>query len=364
MSVTPQPISTPPAPVLPTESVCVLGAGSWGTTLAIMMARQGRVVRLWDRNPSRVSSMHDSRENQRYLPAIPFPDSLSVTADLASALPNSSLVVLAVPVQATRDFMQSVVPLLPPHAALVLVAKGLEVGSGKRVSEVVAELLPARRRRDLVVLSGPNLAGEIVRDLPAASVLAARHRPAAQLAQRLLTTPRFRLYLSTDVIGVELGGALKNVMAVVAGLADGLGYGDNGKASIMTRGLAEIARLGVAAGARHSTFAGLSGLGDLMATCASPLSRNHRLGQALGRGESLVEIQAQMTSVAEGISTTRAARHLARRYEVEMPITEQLYAVLFEGKSPHTAVDDLLARAVRDEQPDLQNSDVDGARQG
>lgn len=329
--------------------LAVIGAGSWGSTLAVIYARAGLDVALWDRDPARVETMQRHRENARYLPGVALPDGLCVTTDLADAARERDLVVLAVPAQAARGMATQLCPHLSPDCVTVIAAKGLELGSGRRMTEVVAESLKPRQRRGVAVLSGPNLAGEIVRELPAAAVVAARHRPTAVLAQRALSTHRFRLYLSTDVIGVELGGALKNVMALVAGLADGLGYGDNGKASIMTRGLAEIARLGVAVGARQATFAGLSGLGDLVATCASPLSRNHRVGYELGRGRALAEIQAEMTSVAEGVTTTRAARDLAHRYGVDMPIVEQVYAVLFEGKSPHAAVDDLLSRVARDE---------------
>jgi len=331
------------------ESLSVAGAGSWGTTLAVIYARAGRDVTLWDRDEGRAQEMREARENARYLPGVPLPDAIGVTADLADAVRDRPLVVLAVPAQATRQVATELCPRLAPDAVVVIAAKGLEVGSGKRMTEVVAESLRPRQRRGIAVLSGPNLAGEIVRELPAASVVAARYRPSAVLAQRLLATPRFRLYISADVIGVELGGALKNVMALVAGLADGLGYGDNGKASIMTRGLAEIARLGVAAGARQATFAGLSGLGDLIATCSSPLSRNYHVGYELGRGRTLDEVRGEMSSVAEGVTTTRAALELAARYGVELPIVAQVGAVLFEGKNPHDAVTELLTRAARDE---------------
>src|SRR5919204_5873633 len=263
--------------------LAVIGAGNWGTTLAVVYARLGNDVVLWDRNPERVRAMHESRENARYLPAVLLPEALCVTSDLAAAVHDRALIVLAVPAQAVRVMARQLRPYLPSgsrqgtETIVVIAAKGLELGTGLRMSEVVAQSLQPRQRRHVAVLSGPNLAGEIVRGLP------------------------------------------------------------------------EIARLGVAAGARQATFAGLSGLGDLIATCASPLSRNHYVGYELGRGRSLAEIQAGMSSVAEGITTTRAALELARRYGVEMPITEQLHAVLFAGKSPHAAVDDLLARAVRDE---------------
>ncbi len=332
-----------------TDSLTVIGAGSWGTTLAVIYARAGRDVALWDRDAARAQEMARARENARYLPGVSLPAGIQVASDLGEAARDRAVVVLAVPAQAVRQVATALCPYLAPDAVVVLAAKGLEVGSGKRVTEVAGECLRPRQRRGVAVLSGPNLAGEIVRELPAASVVAARHRPSAVLAQRLLATPRFRLYISADVIGVELGGALKNVMALVAGLADGLGYGDNGKASIMTRGLAEIARLGMAAGARQATFAGLSGLGDLIATCSSPLSRNYHVGYELGQGRTLDEIRGAMSSVAEGVTTTRAAMALAARYGVEMPIVTQVGAVLFEGKSPHDAVTELLTRAARDE---------------
>lgn len=331
------------------ERLAVVGAGSWGTTLALIYARQGRDVTLWDHDGARAVAMQQSRENTRYLPGVTLPETLRVTSDLAEALRERPLAILAVPAQATRGLTEQAARHLAGEVVVVIAAKGLEIGTGRRMSQVVAESLRPPQRRGIAVLSGPNLAGEIARGLPAAAVVAARHRPSAVLAQRLLSTPRFRIYVSSDVIGVELGGALKNVMALVAGLADGLGYGDNGKASIMTRGLAEITRLGAAVGARQATFAGLSGLGDLVATCASSLSRNHRVGFALARGRTLAEIQAEMGQVAEGVATARAARTLARRYGVEMPIVEQVYAMLFEGKSPHAAVDELLARAARNE---------------
>ncbi len=338
-----------PGKMIDSLPITVIGAGNWGATLAVLYARAGHDVLLWDRDPERVEAMRETRLNERYLPGVPLPPSLRLSADLAEAVRERALVVLAVPAQSIRAVADGAAPYLSDEAIVVIAAKGLEIGSGRRMSEVVAESLRPRQRRGIAVLSGPNLAGEIVRELPAAAVVAARHRPTAVRAREVLSTARFRLYVSTDVIGVELGGALKNVIALAAGLADGLGYGDNGKASIMTRGLAEIARLGVAVGARQATFAGLSGLGDLIATCASTLSRNHHVGFELGQGRALAEIQAGMTSVAEGVTTTRAARELARRYGVEMPITEQIYAMLFEGKSPHAAVAELLAREARDE---------------
>lgn len=333
------------------ESIAVIGAGSWGSTLAIIAARAGRGVVLCDRDPGRARVMNETRENTRYLPGFTLPPLVNVLSDPADAVHGQPLVVLAVPAQTVRATVIRLYPHLAPDAVVVIAAKGLEAASGKRLSDVASEGLRPRQRRGIAVLSGPNLAGEIVRGLPAAAVAAARHRETAELAQRLLSTPRFRLYTSTDIVGVELGGALKNVLALVAGLADGLGAGDNGKASIMTRGLAEIARLGLAVGARQTTFSGLSGLGDLIATCASPLSRNRHVGFELGQGRALSDIQATMVGVAEGVATTRAALLLARQHQVEMPIVEQMHAVLFESKDPQRAVDELLARAPRDEMP-------------
>lgn len=267
----------------------------------------------------------------------------------AQALQDAALVVLAVPSKSLRDNVRSVRGALPADAIVLSATKGLEAGTGLRMSQVLAQELLAPLVARACVLSGPNLAKEIVRGLPASTVVASRDAAAAALARDLLMTPRFRIYTSDDVVGVELGGALKNVIAVGAGICDGLQAGDNAKAGFITRGLAEITRLGVAAGASPLTFAGLAGLGDLVATCASPLSRNRHVGEQLARGRSLAEVQAAMDNVAEGVDTTVAALRLARELGVEMPITQTTHRVLFEGLDVHAAVQELMGRPPRRE---------------
>jgi glycerol-3-phosphate dehydrogenase (NAD(P)+) len=322
--------------------VAIVGAGNWGTTLALLQARAGRHVLLCARTPERAAQLRADRENRAWLPGVAFPPFISVADGYAEAA-RAELIVIAVPSEHLRSACQELRPRIRPDHRLVSATKGLEVGSGKRVSTVIGEELP-EAAGDLCVLSGPNLAGEIAAGLPAAAVLAGANpyigENAAMLATRL-----FRLYTSDDLIGVELGGALKNVVALAAGICDGLGMGLNGKAAIVTRGMAEIVRLGVACGAQPATFAGLSGYGDLFATCVSPSSRNHSVGEQLGQGRSLAEIRGGMTMVAEGVPTARAALSLAVRHGVELPITEQVCEVLFAGRDPRSAMDVLLSRS-------------------
>jgi glycerol-3-phosphate dehydrogenase (NAD(P)+) len=268
---------------------------------------------------------------------------------LGEALANVEAVILAVPSQTMRHNIRLVQDYLDESVIVISAAKGLEIGSNKRMSQVIAEEISPRFRSNICVLSGPNLSREIIRDLPAASVVAAEDEAVARKAQKLLTAPNFCLYTNTDVIGVELGGALKNIIALGAGMVDGLGYGDNAKAAFITRGLIEIAALGVALGANPLTFAGLAGVGDVIATCASPLSRNHYVGVELTKGRSLEEITDSMTGVVEGVSTTIAARNLTQQLGLGMPITEKIYQVLFEGAEPRQAIDELMAAEGRHE---------------
>ena len=328
--------------------IAVLGAGSWGTTLAILLAAAGRAVTLWAHRPAAAAALAAARENTRYLPGHPFPPGLAVTGDIAAAVDGARLVLIAVPSQAVRATARLVAPLLPVDAIVISCAKGLEVGTYLRLSAVIAQEAPAAAGR-VGALSGPNLAREIAAGQPATTVVAAADPAVAVAARTLLMTPTFRIYTSTDLIGVELGGALKNIIALGAGIADGLGAGDNAKAAFITRGLAEMARLGVAAGAHPLTFAGLAGVGDLIATCASPLSRNRRVGERLARGEQLEAIIADLGQVAEGVTTTRAAGELAAALGVELPIAQQLYQVLFAGKPVAAAIHDLMTREPRDE---------------
>jgi len=336
--------------------VAVLGTGAWGATLARLIAEERaraagqaerdaglvEVVYLWEHHPERAVAMERERENQTYLPGYLFPPNLRVTSELAEAVDGRDLTLLVTPSQRVREHARALAPLLSPQCAVICCSKGLELGTKLRMSQVLREELPDQAQ--IGALSGPNLAGEVARGLPAAAVVASTDLETAEMARAALTTPRFRVYSSDDVVGVELGGALKNVVAIGIGVSDGLGYGDNAKASFMTRGLAEIARLALAAGANPLTLAGLAGLGDLIATCSSPLSRNRTLGLELAKGRSLDDVLAERKTVAEGAPTARAALELARDLGVEMPITEQIVQVLYEGKDMREAVQSLMLR--------------------
>jgi glycerol-3-phosphate dehydrogenase (NAD(P)+) len=329
--------------------VGVIGTGAWGTTLAILLAQKGFETTLWDHQAERAEVMERDRENRAFLPDIPFPFSLRVTASVQEAVAGRELVLLVTPSQRLRENVRIVAPHLEPDAIILSGVKGLEIGSLKRMSEVIAEELPERLRKRIATLSGPNIAREVARGLPSAAVIAADDRDVAEAAREAMNTATFRIYTSSDVIGVELAGALKNIMALGAGANDGWGYGQNSKATFITRGLAEMARLGVACGAHPLTFLGLAGMGDLIATCNSPLSRNHYVGEELARGRKLDEVLAGMKSVAEGITTTQAACELAERYGIDMPITRTIHAILFEGKNPRQGVIELMLRDPKEE---------------
>ena len=324
--------------------MALIGTGAWGLTLAPILARNGVPTTLWTRTTDEAEAIRTTRRHPERLTDARLPDSLQITADLPAALANAGVVIVAVPSQTMRANAQRMAPHLPADAIVVSASKGLEVETCQRMTEVLATALPNTPSERIAALSGPNLAREVMAGLPATTVVAARTEAGALQVQRLLMCATFRVYTHNDVVGVELGGALKNIVALGAGLGDGLGLGDNAKSAFMTRGLAEIARLGVAAGAHPLTFSGLAGLGDLVATCSSPFSRNRRTGEQLARGGLLETIQAELGGVAEGVPTTRAARRLARRLGVEMPITELMYAVLFEGKDPREASLELMAR--------------------
>ncbi len=324
--------------------VTVIGSGSWGTTLAVLAAQNGHAVQLWSRDAAFADELARSRENVRFVPGLPFPPTLNVTHDLARALKNCALVLMVVPAQTMRENIRRARGFIPRDAIVLSCSKGLEIGSGARMSQVIAEELPREFSARIAVLSGPNLFREIADGLPAASVIAGANYDAALTVQEMLYTPTFRLYTSDDVIGVELAGALKNIVAIAAGAADGFGFGENTRATIMTRGLAEIARLGAAMGAQPLTFSGLAGIGDIVATCASPHSRNHYVGEQLARGKTRAEILAGMKMIAEGVPTSHAAVQLAARANVELPFAEQVYAVLYEYKDPRQAMLDLMAR--------------------
>jgi glycerol-3-phosphate dehydrogenase (NAD(P)+) len=335
-------------------SVGVIGSGAWGTTLARMLASKGINVTLWEHHPERASAMQEQRENTLFLPGFRFPDNLQVTADIAQAAQQKDLLLLVTPSQKLRENLRLLTGTLSPETLLVSASKGIEIGTLKRMTEVICEELPDAARR-LVALSGPNLSREVAAEKPTAAVVASCRPEVALRARELLTTRHFRVYNSDDVIGVELGGALKNIIAIGAGFNDGMGFGENAKAAFITRGLAEISRLGCAAGANPLTFAGLAGMGDLIATCATPLSRNQQLGRRLAAGEKLDDILASTHSVAEGVYTTRAALKLAERYKIEMPITYQLSQVLFAGLDPHRAVPELMMRDPKHELQGINN---------
>lgn len=327
---------------LPRTPVAVLGAGSWGTALAVLLASNGQPTLLWTRDPAQAAAMVRQRRNPRYLTDIPLPDSLEPTADLQAALAAAEDVLVVVPTAAFRDLLVELAAYLSPAARLAWASKGLETGSGRLLHEVAAEVLGSRH--PLAVVSGPTFAREVALGLPTAVTVASRDGGfAAELAVRL-HNPRFRAYTSDDVIGVELGGAVKNVLAIAAGIADGLGLGANTRAALVTRGLAELMRLGVAMGGQRDTFMGLAGLGDLVLTCTDDQSRNRRVGLALARGQNLAEACASVQQVAEGVHAAREVWRLAERHGVAMPITEQVCQVLYHGLSPREAVQALLLR--------------------
>lgn len=330
-------------------NTAIIGSGSWGTALAVLLGKKGYPVRLWARRDELARAIEQERENSQYLPGIKLPEIVVATSNIAEALSESEAVVLAIPSAGVREVLALLKGVLDPNVLLVHAGKGLESETGLRGSEVIAEMLGDEAGRSCVALSGPNLAVELARDIPTATVVASRNLDKAAQAQALFSSPSLRVYRNSDIAGVELGGALKNVLAIGAGISDGLGYGDNTKATLVTRGLVEMTRLGVALGADAKTFTGLSGFGDLMATCASRLSRNLRLGLMLGQGKSIEESLRTLGQVAEGMPTCEAAYNLSRKFDISTPITEQIHAVLFEGKSPQKAVLDLMTRDFKDE---------------
>jgi glycerol-3-phosphate dehydrogenase (NAD(P)+) len=329
-------------------SAGVIGSGAWGTTLAILLAKKGIATTLWEHKAERVAEMQHSRENTLFLPGCTFPTILSVTEKLAEAVEKKDIVLLVTPSQRMRENVRLLRPFLGSETLLVSTSKGIEIGSLERMTEVICEEVAGAEAR-VATLSGPNISREVAQEKPTAAVVAAYEQEVAIRIRTLLTTAYFRIYTAYDVVGVELGGALKNIIAIGAGFNDGMGYGENAKAAFITRGLAEISRLGIAAGAHPLTFAGLAGMGDLIATCASPLSRNQQLGRRLAAGETLDNILRSTRTVAEGITTTQAALQLAEHYHVEMPITKQLARVLFEGLDPYEAVPGLMMRDPKDE---------------
>jgi len=330
-----------------TKRIAIVGAGSWGTALAVIGARSGHEVTLWSRNPEVVRSINEQRINGSYLTDISIPDRVTATNDIDSALDGATLVLLAAPSHAARTLLTKMSPALDDDAIIVSVSKGIEIETGKRISEIVKEI--AGGARAFVCLSGPSFAKEVVAGQPTAIVAASKDAAAARTVQADFSFENLRIYTNADVIGVEIGGSVKNVMAIAAGMTTGLGLGSNSVAALITRGLAEITRLARREGAHLETLMGLAGLGDLVLTCTGSLSRNRYVGEQLGKGIPLDEITAGMNEVAEGIKTTLAVKHLAGRAGLEMPITNEVNAVLYEGKSVQSAVTELMSRPLREE---------------
>ncbi len=331
--------------------VAVLGAGSWGTALAILLAAAGHSVRLWTRDTQLADAILEQHENARYLPGIRLSPAIAATPHIREAVLGAQAVLFAIPSGGMREVAKESAEFVAPDALLISAAKGLEEGTARRMSQVVAEVISNATPR-LAALSGPNLAVEVARGAPTASVAAASSPAAALAVQRLFSckeNPTFRVYTGRDVIGVELGGAIKNVIAIGAGICDGQGFGDNSKAALMTRGLTEAIRLGVAQGAQAQTFLGLSGVGDLIATGASRLSRNYRVGFALGQGRYLPDILAELGQVAEGVPTTGVLHDLAVSSGIEMPLCSALRSLLYDGRSAAEAIRELMQRPLREE---------------
>ena len=328
--------------------VTAVGATSWGTTLGIILARQGHDVRLLARSDDEARQLENARENPRFVPGVPFPESMHAVADFDDAYRSADLTIFAVPAQTLRHNARTISGSIPESTIVLSAVKGLELTSGKRMSEVLSEEISSVSH-GICVLSGPNLAHEVVNSMPASTVVASADSLAAGEAQDIINSHLFRVYTNDDVVGVELCGALKNIIALATGICDGMGFGDNTRATLITRGLAEIARLGVASGANPSTFSGLAGMGDLVATCTSTLSRNHQVGFQIATGTSLDEVRRGMDSVAEGVDTTRAALDLAARLDVEMPIAQATFDILFGGVSVSQAIQELMGRQPRSE---------------
>jgi len=329
-----------------TDQIGVIGAGAWGTTLAVMLAAGERPVTIWAHTAEAADQLATERQNRRYLPGVTLPPNVRVATDDAYLGEPHRAYLLAVPSAHLRQTLQRLSPTLDANAPLLSLVKGIEAESHLRMSEVIGQELPGRR---VAVLSGPNLAREIAAGKPAGSVVASTDQALAGEMAALLASDRFRVYTNPDIVGVELCGALKNVVALAAGMVDGLGFGDSAKAGIITRGLAEMTRLGVAAGAHPLTFAGLAGVGDLIATCMSPLSRNRRAGELMGSGMAWTDASAQIAGVAEGVTTVTGALALAAAHRVEMPIADQVAAVVHGGRPPLAAVAELMSRELKDE---------------
>lgn len=331
----------------------VIGAGSWGTALAIVLADNGHEVRLWGHREDQINEINSHHTNEKYLPDVELPTAIVGYFDLEAATKDVDTIILAVPTKAIREVLKSLVSFLSDQVLICHVSKGIEPDTSKRISEMIIEEVPGHLLKDVVVLSGPSHAEEVSRRQPTTVTASSTNIEAAEIIQDLFINQHFRVYTNPDIIGVEIGGALKNIIALGAGISDGLGFGDNAKAALITRGLAEISRLGMKMGANPLTFAGLAGIGDLIVTCTSVHSRNWRAGNLLGKGHNLDEVLENMGMVVEGVRTTKAAYQLAQKENIEMPITNAIYNILFNNCPPKDAVEGLMGRLKTHEMEDF-----------
>ncbi len=330
-------------------NVAVLGAGGWGTTLSVVLHENGNKVSLWEYNEEYARTISEYRENFYYLPGVKIPAGINITNDIDEAVTRKDIVVIATPTQFIRNSISKLSNFKFGNTLIVSVSKGIEKGSMMLVSEIIEDILKGARTENIMCLTGPSHAEEVSRKLPTAVVCAGVDTKKAAVVQKAFSNNYFRVYTNNDITGAEIGGALKNVIAIAAGISDGAGYGDNTKAAIMTRGINEIMKLGLKLGAKQETFFGLSGIGDLIVTCSSKHSRNRKVGEQIGQGLKLKQILKEMKMVAEGVTTTESAYELSRSLNIELPITEQVHKILFEGKDPHTATKRLMTRELRGE---------------
>ena len=332
-----------------TEKIGIIGAGAWGTALSMMLADKGHDVTLWMYEEDLAEETARTRDNRVYLPGFTIPESVRVTSSLDAAVRDKSVILSVVPSHTVRTVSRQFAPFLSTDVVIVSASKGIEIETLMPLSEVFKDVLPEQLRDRLCILSGPSFAKEVAQKMPTAVALASHDPGIARRVQAIFSNSYFRIYTNPDVVGVELAGSLKNVVAIAAGVLEGMGYGYNTMAALLTRGLAEMARLGVAMGGTLQTFSGLAGMGDLVLTCTGGLSRNRTLGVRIGKGEKLSDIMSGMKTVAEGVKTAGAARHLAKKYDVDMPIVDEVYQLLYEGKDPRQAVKDLMNRELKDE---------------
>ena len=330
-----------------TIDIGVIGAGSWGTTLSLVLHKNGHRVALWEFRPEVAAEIARRRENYEFLPGIPLPDNLLISSDLAQVASGKDMILVVVPSHVLRSAISRIGDDIVGESVVVTATKGIESDTLFRMSQVIADVWHNTKVEKIAALSGPSLSTEVINGIPTTVVIASESLDTAKWVQKKFAAQLFRVYAADDIIGVELGGALKNVIAIAAGIADGLGYGDNAKGALLTRGLSEIARLGIRMGGKPQTFSGLSGMGDLITTCVSSLSRNHYVGYNIGKGKKLSEILDEMTMVAEGVNTARAALNLAHKYGFEMPIVEAVHSILFEDKDPSQAVIELMTRDLK-----------------